>query len=206
MRSHDKQESGAGRAGATGRVSASEVALLGIFIAYALIMSFVERMIPLNFSIPGIRLGLANVVVLMAMYLFPLSRAFILMLLKCVMAAFLGGGLSALFYSLGGSLLSFAVMLALMRLFAAGVKKTPPGDGGFHRSKERIGPVGVSVAGAVFHNIGQILVACLLFQSWVVLVYLPVLLLIGIITGGAIGIIVLRLRPHLEKFLNPEKG
>jgi len=170
--------------GATSR----EVALLGIFVAYALVISLIERMIPLSFSIPGIRLGLANVVVLMSMYLFPMSRAFLLMLLKCLLVAIFAGSPAALLYSLGGSLLSFAVMAVLIRLF-----------------HEKISPVGVSVAGAVMHNIGQILVACLLIRSWIVLLYLPALLLIGIGTGAVTGILVLRARPSLETYLKTRK-
>ena len=106
------------------------------------------------------------------------------MVLKCLLAAIFAGAPSALLYSLGGSLLSFAVMAVLIRLF-----------------REHISPVGVSVAGAALHNIGQILVACLLLESWVMLLYLPVLLLIGIGTGAAIGVLVLRLRPRLETYL-----
>jgi len=167
---------------------AKEVAMLGIFVAYALVMSLIERMIPLSFSIPGMRLGLTNVVVLLALYLFPLPRALMLVILKCLLAAIFAGNPTALFYSLGGSLLSFIVMMALIRLL-----------------REHISPVGVSVTGAVFHNIGQILIACLLFRSWSVLLYLPLLLLIGVGTGAAIGILVLRLRPVLAAYLRTRK-
>ena len=167
---------------------AKEVALLGIFASYALVMSLIERMIPLSFSIPGIRLGLANVVVLMALYMFPLSRALLLMILKCLLSAGISGSVTALFYSLGGSLISFAVMFLLLRLF-----------------RKHISPVGVSVAGAAFHNVGQLLVGCLLFRSWVVLVYLPQLLLIGVATGLVTGILVLRIRPYLETYLTTKR-
>jgi len=101
--------------------------------------------------------------------------------LKCLLTAIFVGNPSTLLYSLSGSLLSLAVMLALIRIF-----------------RENIRPLGVSVAGAVFHNIGQVLVACLLIRSLVVLLYLPMLLLVGIGTGAAVGILVLRLRPYLE--------
>jgi len=144
-------------------------------------LGFIERMIPLSFSIPGMRLGLPNVAVLLALYLFPSSWALILTVLKCLLTAIFAGNLSALLYSLGGSLLSFVVMLALIRIF-----------------REHISPLGVSVAGAVFHNIGQVLVACLLFGSWTVLLFLPLLLIVGVGTGAAVGILVLRLRPYLE--------
>ena len=161
-----------------------EIALLGVFLGYTMVMSLIERMIPLGFSIPGIRLGLANVAILLALYLFPLSRTLLLILLKCLMAAIFGSSPAALFYSLGGSLLSFAVMMLLISLL-----------------KEYINPLGVSVAGAAFHNIGQILVACLLLHTWAVLLYLPLLLLIGVATGAVIGILVDRLRPYLAAYL-----
>ena len=161
-----------------------EVALLGIFLAYALVMSLIERMIPLNFSIPGMRLGLANVAVLLALYLFPFSWALLLIIGKCLLASIFSGSLTALFYSLGGSLLSFAVMMALIRF-----------------RSEHISPIGVSIAGATFHNIGQVLVACLLFRSWAVMLYLPVLLLIGIGTGAVIGVLVLRIRTYLSAYI-----
>jgi len=169
-------------------LKAKEVALLGIFLGYTLVISLIERMIPLGFSIPGIRLGLANVAVLLALYLFPLSKALLLLVLKCLLAAIFSGSPAALFYSLGGSLLSFVVMMALIRL-----------------SREHISPIGVSVVGAAFHNLGQILVACLLLQSWAVLLYLPLLLLIGIGTGALIGILVDRLRPYLVAYLGAGK-
>ena len=165
-----------------------DIALLGIFVAYTLVISLIERMIPLSFSIPGMRLGLANVVILMAMYLFPLSRALMLMVLKCLLTAIFAGSPTALLYSLGGSLASFAVMAGILRLL-----------------REHISPVGVSVAGAALHNIGQILVACMLVKSWVMLLYLPTLLVIGIGTGAAIGILVLHLRPTLETYLRVRK-
>jgi len=167
------------------KIRTGEIALLGVFLAYTLVISMVERMIPpVGAGIPGIRLGLANVVVLLALYLFPLPRALLLTVLKCILAAMLAGGPAALLYSLGGSLLSFFVMTALIRLL-----------------RDNISPVGVSVAGAAFHNIGQILVACLLFRSLTVLLYLPVLLMIGIGTGTLTGVLALRLRPFLAAYL-----
>jgi heptaprenyl diphosphate synthase len=170
---------------AEGGRAAKQVALLGVFLAYTLVISLIERMIPLSFTIPGMRLGLANVAILLALYLFPLPQALLLLLMKCLMAAIFGGSPAALLYSLGGSLLSFAVMLLLLRLF-----------------HDHLSPLGLSVAGAAFHNTGQILVACLLLQSWAVLLYLPILLLIGTATGAIVGILVQRLRPYLAAYLS----
>ncbi|MCL1905598.1 MAG: Gx transporter family protein, partial [Clostridiales bacterium] len=77
---------------------AKEVALLGVFLGYTLAISLLERMIPLSFTIPGLRLGLANVAVLLALYLFPWQRALLLVFMKCFMAAIFGGSPAALFY------------------------------------------------------------------------------------------------------------
>jgi heptaprenyl diphosphate synthase len=166
-----------------GRLAVKEIALLGVFLGYTLVISLIERMIPLSFTIPGIRLGLANVAIVLGLYLFPLSRALLLLVMKCLMAAIFGGSPAALLYSLGGSLLSFVVMVLLLRLF-----------------RDHISPIGLSIAGAAFHNTGQILVACLLLESWYVIIYLPILLLVGIITGAIIGILVRQLRPFLAAY------
>ena len=167
-----------------GRIS-RRVALLGVFLAYAMIISLIERMIPLGFTIPGIRLGLANVAVLLALYLFPISQALILMVLKCLLAALLSGSPASLLYSLSGSILSFLVMAALISLF------TPA----------KVSPLGVSIAGAAFHNTGQILMACLLLESWLMLAYLPVLLLVGTVTGTIVGVLVKYLQPHIKAYM-----
>ncbi|MCL1974818.1 MAG: Gx transporter family protein [Firmicutes bacterium] len=169
---------------AKGPTAIKEISLLGVFLAYTLVISIIERMIPLSFTIPGIRLGLANVAVLLALYLFSFSKALLLLLMKCFMAALLSGSPAALMYSLGGSLLSFAIMLLLLKL-----------------GKEHFSPLGVSIAGAAFHNTGQILVACLLMKSRAVLFYLPPLLLVAIFTGTIIGILVSRLRPFLQAWM-----
>ena len=168
---------------------AKEIALLGVFLAYTLVISLIERLIPLSFTMPGLRLGLANVAILLALYLFPFSKAFLLLLMKCLLSAIFAGSPASLFYSLGGSLLSFGVMLLLL----AGLR-------------EQISPLGISVAGAAFHNTGQILVACLLFNSWAVLVYLPLLLLAGIVTGAVTGLLVRQLRPFLAAYLGHDSA
>ena len=163
---------------------AKDIALLGIFLAYTLAISLLERMVPLSFTLPGLRIGLANVAVLLALYLFPWPRALLLALMKCLAAAIFSGSPAALFYSLGGSLLSFAVMLLMLKALQG-----------------HISPLGVSIAGAACHNTGQILVACLLLESWALLLYLPLLLLFGLGTGAVIGLLVSRLRPYLEAYL-----
>lgn len=146
---------------------------MAIFVAYALIMGIVERWIPFDFVVPGVKLGLANVVILTALYIFPVSDALKIVILKCVMTAmFAGSGVSFL-YSLGGALLSFVAMALLVKLF-----------------RKQVGSIGVSVVGAVCHNIGQILVASIVMKTFLIVSYLPVLLISGVITGVIVGAIV----------------
>ncbi len=151
---------------------ASRLALLSLFLALALIMGLVERWIPFDFAVPGVKLGLANAVVLTALYIFSFADALKIVVLKCAVTALIAGtGLSFL-YSLGGALLSFFVMALLIRL------------GG-----KAVGPIGVSVVGAVFHNLGQILVASAVMKTLLVVAYLPVLILSGVITGVVVGLL-----------------
>ncbi len=159
--------------------------LLSIFLAYALIMGVVERAFPIELAIPGVKLGLGNVVILMALYLFTVPEALMLTALKCTMTAIFSGTFASFLYSIAGALLSFLVMATMLK-----------GLG------DRVGPVGVSIAGAVAHNIGQILAASFLMRTWLIAAYLPLLLLSGAVTGVLVGIAVrysLKLVKHLYK-------
>lgn len=150
-----------------------KLALLAVFLSCALIMGVIEALIPLDFIAPGVKLGLANVVVLASLYLFRRRDVLKIVLLKCLVSSILYGSFFSFLYSLAGSMLSFLAMYALIR-FAG----------------DRISPVGVSVCGAVSHNIGQILVAACLLSSLSVAAYLPALLLSGVITGVLTGLAV----------------
>ena len=136
------------------------IARFSLLCAMALVLGYFERFIPVAPGIPGVKLGLANTVLLYAVYL---------MLAKVVLSGFLFAGLSGMLYSLAGGLLSLCVMLLLSRL-------------------KDVGIIGVSVGGAVSHNIGQIAVACMVVESRAVLGYLPVLMISAIITGTLTGI------------------
>jgi len=150
-------------------VNTRSVARFGLLTAMALMLGYFERFIPIAPGIPGIKLGLANTVLLYAVYLMDAKSAWLLMVAKVLLSGFLYAGLSAMLYSLAGGILSLAAMLLL------------------HRAKD-LGTVGVSVGGAVFHNIGQIAVACMAVQSRAVLSYLPVLMVSAIITGVLTGV------------------
>jgi len=143
---------------------------LGILLAVALVLGYFENLIPLNASIPGVKLGLSNIVLLYAIYLIDAKSAFILMILKVMLSGMLFSGVSGAIYSFAGGLLSLIMMLLIKRLPDVSI-------------------VGVSVVGAVFHNVGQISIASFVVENRYIFFYLPVLLISAVITGIATGII-----------------
>lgn len=166
--------------------------LCAVLTALALALSVLERALPLSLLVPlpGIKLGLANVVTLFALYaLNPVCAAAIL-LLRCVLGSIFGGSVTSLLFSLAGGALSFGVM-ALFRRFCA------------------LSVFGVSVLGAAAHSIGQVLCAAAVLGSPYVLGYLPPLLLVSIVCGLAIGALtggVLRvLQPRLAALGSAER-
>lgn len=146
-----------------------KVAYFGIFTALALIFSYVETLIPVDFGIQGVKLGLANLVIVIALYKMRISDAFILSVVRVLLSGFIFGNYFSILYSLSGGILSLAVMALLKRA------------GGFS-------VVGISIAGGVFHNIGQLIVAMLVVETFSVIYYVPVLLLSGMLAGFVIGV------------------
>ena len=140
-----------------------------ILIALALALSYTERFIPLQLLIPlpGVKLGLANVVTLVALYLLGWKKTLPIVLIRCVLGSFFGS-LTGLLFSLAGGILSLAMMALCKKLPVFSV-------------------YGISIMGAAAHNIGQILAAMVLMNSVYVCAYLPYLLLIGTCTGMATG-------------------
>jgi len=147
-----------------------KVAYFGVFTALALIFSYVEALIPFHIGIPGIKLGLANLIVVIALYKMGAKEAFCLSVVRIVLSGFLFANLFSIIYSLAGGVLSLAVMVLLKKCGTFSV-------------------YGVSMAGGVFHNIGQIMVAMAVVESFSVAYYIPVLLVAGILTGLVIGIV-----------------
>ncbi len=150
-------------------MNAGTVARLGLLTAVALVLGYVEHLIPIT-AIPGIKLGLANTVLLYALYLMDVPSAIFLMILKVGLGGLFYGGFAAMLYSLAGGILSLIVMIL--------VKKT-----------RGVSVIGVSVCGAAAHNVGQILIACFVVGTRAALAYLPVLLVAAVITGALTGVI-----------------
>lgn len=146
------------------------IALFAMFIALAFVFSYLESLVPFNIGIQGIKLGLANIVVVTAMYILSERDALFISVVRIVLSGLTFGGVSTLIYSLAGGILSFAVM--------AIVKKC-----------KKLSVTGVSVLGAIAHNIGQIAVAGAVMGTYRIVYYLPVLLVSGAVTGVVIGML-----------------
>ncbi len=148
----------------------NKTAYMGVFLAFALVLSYVETLIPISFGIPGVKLGLTNLIVVMMLYQVGTAEAFTVSMLRIVLAGFMFGNMFSILYSLAGGCFSFLAMYL--------IKKT----GWFHLTT-------VSICGGVAHNLGQLIVAALIVESYSIFYYAPVLLVAGIITGMLIGII-----------------
>ncbi len=153
---------------------AAAVAYCGVLTALAMIFSYVESLIPVHFGIPGVKLGLANLVVLSGLYYLKPTMVLTISLCRIVLTGLLFGNGVSILYSLAGGLLSYAVMLVCMAA------------GGFS-------PAGVSMAGGVSHNAGQLLTAVLILHTPVLIRYLPVLIGAGTATGLLMGLLTMRI-------------
>ena len=148
----------------------NRVAYFGVFTALALILSYIETLIPISFGIPGVKLGLANLIIVIALYKIPLKEVYVLSVVRVLLSGVLFGNYFSIVYSLAGGLLSLSVMALLKRI------------GGFS-------VMGISIAGGVCHNIGQLVVAMLVVATFSISYYMPVLMAAGLITGFLIGIV-----------------
>lgn len=147
----------------------SKVAYFGVFTALALIFSYVETLIPFQIGIPGVKLGLANLIIVIALYKMNLKETYLLSVTRIILSGFIFGNLFSIIYSLSGGLLSLSVMAFLKK------------QGGFS-------VMGISIAGGVMHNVGQLLVAMVIVETFSIIYYIPVLLIAGVITGLVIGV------------------
>ena len=147
-----------------------KIAVLALSIALAMILSFVESQIPAFVAIPGVKIGLANIAVVFVLYKLGWKEAVLISLVRVFMVSVLFGTAVSLFYSVAGAVLSLTGMVLLKK---TGLFST----------------VAVSVTGGVLHNVGQILMACLLLETNVIVYYLPFLILSGVIAGVVIGVV-----------------
>lgn len=154
--------------------------LLSMLTAVAMILSYVESLLP-SVGIPGVKMGLTNIAVIFALFRFGWKEAAALSLVRVVLVSLLFGSVGAMLYSLAGAVLSLAVMALLRRI-------------------DRFSTVGISVAGGVAHNAGQILMAMLILQTKQLLGYLPVLAVSGIAGGVLTGLAAALLIRRIPEF------
>lgn len=147
-----------------------KIAYIGLLIALAFVFSYIEFLIPVNIGIPGAKLGLANLVIIVALYTLNEKDAFLLSMIRIVLVGFTFANLASMLYSLAGGILSYLGMLLAKRT-------------------KKLSITGVSVIGGVFHNIGQIIMAIWVVKTTSLIYYLPVLMVSGIAAGVAIGIL-----------------
>lgn len=161
--------------------SAQKTAQLGILMALALIAGYVEMLIPVPTGIPGVKLGLPNLVIVWALYALGPAKALFVNGARILLSGLLFGSLSMLLYSLAGAALSFLAMYLAKRSGVFGV-------------------AGVSIIGGIFHNTGQLLVAMAVLETDSLIYYGPALLAAGVVTGLIIGIVTEELGKRLANF------
>lgn len=159
----------------------ARLATAGIMIALAFILSYIESLLPAFTGVPGVKIGLANIVTMVALYLLDWKYAAAISLVRVALAGLIFNGLSAMIYGLAGAALSLIVMLLLLKI-------RQPLSEDRASAPSRFSLPAISVAGGTAHNIGQILVAWAVLGR-AVLYYLPVLLISGLIAGAVTGII-----------------
>lgn len=149
-------------------------------IALAFAFSYLESLIPFNFGIPGIKLGIANLVVIVALYTMNAKDALFISIIRILLSGLAFSGPFAMIYSLIGGLLSFLVM------FVA-------------KKSNKFSPIGVSALGGTVHNFGQILVAAVVMRTYRIIYYFPILMIVGLVTGILNGIIADKIIKRIAK-------
>lgn len=159
---------------------------IALLAAQAVVLSLVERSIPFPFAFaPGAKLGIANLITIVAIFTLPLKDSFTVVWMRLIMTTLLGGTLSTFMYSCAGALLSYVGMLAVKQL-----------------GPKRVSIIGISATGGILHNVGQLVVASWISQTWTVMLYLPILSFMGILSGIAIGIAANYLMTHVRTLKN----
>ncbi len=164
------------------KIPLNQIIYISLLVAQGVVIGLLENMIPFPFAFaPGAKLGLANLITIIALFTMNKKESFLLVILRLLLTTLLGGNLSTFFYSLAGSLLSYFGMLL--------VKSFGP---------KRVSIIGISATGGFLHNVGQLMVASFIARSYTVMLYLPVLSIIGILAGFALGITANYLLDHVS--------
>lgn len=159
-----------------------KTAILGMYLAFSMILSYIETLIPLPIPIPGVKLGLTNLAIILLLYLYGFKEAFIINLMRIILTGFLFTNLSMILYSLAGGILSLLCMT-------------------YAKRSQHFSLQCVSLIGGITHNIGQMCVAYLTVRTYGILYYVPFLLLAGSVTGWVIGMLETIIEPRLHRFM-----
>ncbi len=154
------------------RIKVNDLVIKALLVAVAVVVSYFERFLPSASFFPGAKLGLANVITIVAMLKYSRREAFSMLIIRIVLTSLIGGGLYSMLYSLAGGVFSFVVMAALITV-----------------NDKYVTLVGVSIAGGLFHNLGQLFVASIFMKTTLIFSYLPFLSIAGIFTGVIVGLV-----------------
>lgn len=155
---------------------------ISLLVAQGVVIGLIENMIPYPFAFaPGAKLGLANLITIIAIFTMPKRDSFLLVWMRLILTTLLGGTISTFLYSMSGALLSYFGMLLVKQL-----------------GPKRVSIIGISATGGFMHNVGQLVTASWIAQSWAVMLYLPILSVIGLLSGIAIGIAANYLLIHVQ--------
>ena len=155
---------------------------ISLLAAQGVVITMLERAIPFPFAFaPGAKLGLANIITLLAIFTLPYKDRFKVVWMRLLISTLLGGTLSTFLYSFAGAFLSYGGML-LVRLLGP----------------KRVSMIGISATGGILHNVGQLAMASLIAQSFSVMLYLPILSVTGIFSGVAVGVAANYLLEHVS--------
>jgi heptaprenyl diphosphate synthase len=160
-----------------------QITELGFLLALSLVLSYLEGLLPVMVAVPGVKLGLANVITMVVLYHFGGKKAFIFMTLRVVLAGLMFSGMAGIVYSFAGGLCCILIMRILKNFKIFSI-------------------LGVSMAGAIFHNLGQIIVAFFVMENAHILYYFPVLCVSGVITGLVVGYVSGLVIQRIEKIVS----
>ena len=164
------------------RHNTKKIAILGVVSAFAAILSYIEVLVSFGFFIPGVKLGLANLAVLIVMYIYGNKDALLVNIVRIIIVGLLFSNMFSILFSISGAMISYIVMILLKKI-------------------DIFSTIGVSVAGGVAHNVGQLFIAIFIIESHSVINYLPVLMFAGIICGLVIGIVAIIIIRYMNEIL-----
>lgn len=164
------------------RLTTHQLVTLSALIAVAMILSYVESMIPAFVSVPGVKIGLSNIATVFALYALGWPYAICVSVVRVFLSALLFGNFVSLIYSISGAALALLAMILLKRL-------------------DRFSSIGISVVGGVCHNVGQIVAACIVMETAAIAVYIIPLIVSGTIAGIVIGLIAGNLVERIKKYI-----